>query len=194
MRLRACVRARAMPQAFAWRRFLPQATLLDAPAGVPVPRQDVFVSAEGWQTPGINHPAIALHSPFLDLILALVRAPLAAARGAGGVRGRRAAPARRTAREAGLTCARLPQDTCASYRRHMGDFKHPWLQCVISCLIGTFGGTTVAMLTLGVNPGWMGNIGSPVTLRRRAPERYAGARMHCRPVRTCNLHPRGGFY
>lgn len=86
--------------------------------------EDVFVSAEGWQTPGINHPAIALHSPFLDLILAL--------------------------------------DTCASYRRHMGDFKHPWLQCVISCLIGTFGGTTVAMLTLGVNPGWMGNIGSPV--------------------------------
>ena len=59
---------------------------------------------------------------------------------------------------------------------------------------GTFGGTTVAMLTLGVNPGWMGNIGSPVTLRRRAPERYAGACMHCRPVRTCNLHPRGGFY
>ena len=35
-------------------------------------------------------------------------------------------------------------------------------QCVISCLIGTFGGTTVAMLSLGQPPGWAGNIGSPV--------------------------------
>ena len=38
----------------------------------------------------------------------------------------------------------------------------PFPQCVISCLIGTFGGTTVAMLSLGATPGWMGNLGSPV--------------------------------
>ena len=35
-------------------------------------RQDFFLGSEGWETPVINHPALALHSPFLDLILALV--------------------------------------------------------------------------------------------------------------------------
>ena len=44
----------------------------------------------------------------------------------------------------------------------MGNNKQPWLQCVISCLIGTFGGTTTAMITLGQNTGWMGSIGSPL--------------------------------
>jgi len=38
----------------------------------------------------------------------------------------------------------------------------PCSQCVISCLIGTFGGTTIAMLSLGQPPGWAGNLGSPV--------------------------------
>jgi hypothetical protein len=46
----------------------------------------------------------------------------------------------------------------------MGSNKQPWLQCVISCLIGTFGGTTTAMITLGQNPGWMGSIGSPLAV------------------------------
>ena len=44
----------------------------------------------------------------------------------------------------------------------MGNTKHPWLQVAISCLIGTFGGTTVAMISLGQHPGWMGDLGSPV--------------------------------
>ena len=35
-------------------------------------RQDFFLGSEGWETPFINHPALALHSPFLDLILTLV--------------------------------------------------------------------------------------------------------------------------
>ncbi|EKX39508.1 hypothetical protein GUITHDRAFT_143491 [Guillardia theta CCMP2712] len=55
----------------------------------------------------------------------------------------------------------LALDTCASYRRHMGKAKHPWLQVLISCAVGTFGGTTVAALFLGQPPGWMGSLSSP---------------------------------
>ena len=35
--------------------------------------QKFFLGAEWWETPGLNHPSLAVHSPFLDLILALVR-------------------------------------------------------------------------------------------------------------------------
>ncbi|KAJ1477156.1 hypothetical protein T484DRAFT_1963890 [Baffinella frigidus] len=56
----------------------------------------------------------------------------------------------------------LTLDTCASYRRHQGSKKHPWLQVLFACMIGTFGGTTATAVFLGETPGWLHAGSSPI--------------------------------
>ena len=100
-----------------------------------------FLAAESWTIPGLS---VAV--PLLDFVLTL--------------------------------------DTCTSYRRHQGSKRHPWLQVrpthqqdalaseyssdpglaqvLFSCMVGTFGGTTINAIILGETAGWLHAAGSPI--------------------------------
>jgi len=102
---------------------------------------DFFLAAESWTIPGLSFAV-----PLLDFVLTL--------------------------------------DTCTSYRRHQGSKRHPWLQVrpthhqdalaieysfdpglaqvLFSCMIGTFGGTTMNAIILGETAGWLHAAGSPI--------------------------------